>query len=398
MEREHVRSGKAFDARHGRVYGPTVVDKFLSNGAFRLYMLLCVVANPEQDDSVWHTQRVLGKLIGMSQAEVSKCLTELAGRKLVRMDSGKESGRSNVIYLNDEMDVYGRERCFKFLAEVRETTKEVYASVYTHTGTSTGNTPPGGIPPGGTPVFQPEVPGYSTGRYQKGSGIKNSGINVIQPVSPPAGAGVSPVPAAAASAPETPQSEGVETAAEDRERTGGLKGTAKGGTEAVPRVGEPFKTSVSKAARSEFGPADGRRGPKPVLIPGSPQARLWRRLADLVEKSQWFNGAKLPPPTGKDAGLLKKLAEAFGEAMAGDMIDCMLLDWLGAKAKFRLNGTLPMPGLIWTFRGDLQDAVKRGVGIVTQIHRDSHWALGRCQSPGQRDSGIRTTPDGFALL
>lgn len=358
MEKRGGQSRRVIDARHARIMGPTIADGRLSHGAFRLYALLCYVANPAAEETSWYGQSRLAEILDTSARTIRDWEAELEKAGLIQIESRRLEGLTNVIRLVDECDVYGKEKCFGFLKELGEGGRK-----------PASDPPEAGFRGDGKPASHESSVREGSERKAVEGGRENAPTETPGESSGGPDRGSAMVPVAPAITCSTPEPTAPPTPA----------WAALGGDKNVGpnrKVGSPLLT-FDEALAGGRRPSNGTHPKKDraqVAKPyrGSPALEVLQHMAKCV--AERFQGAPMLKPGAKELALVSSIIGDVGKEVALKMVACLVYDWNAAREKWRFRDTVPDVAILWMKKNDLAAAVTSGDGIVTEIHRRSEWA------------------------
>jgi len=311
------------------LYGPSIIDKKISDGAFRTYALLWVLGDKIKDG--WHSQTSLAKLRGGDRRTVNRHIIELKEAGLVKITG--RPGDTNLVRISEPSEVWGN-KISTFYSDIREIL-------------------------GCDKIVSPQGEGVtklSQGGVTKLSHKVDKGeVDKLLPPTEEGATALLPIPTESF----TPPVEGpvVSPGASDC-------------TEDIQF--DRWWDEVD--GDGEFSPKVGKKKGSGKKMP----SREWSLWAYYRAKSQekWPRMEVPLKPVQREWGNLKKILDEYGEEKAKLIIDVAVEDWSAIRQKWPNVAQSDFTSFyaIFTLRNDLMGAALAGTGITTRGHRSSKFS------------------------
>jgi hypothetical protein len=342
------------------MYGPLILEREISEGAFRTYALIWVLSGSNREE--WWSQTNLGKIRGLDRKNVRRHIKELETSGLV--DVVRETGKPCRVRVKEPAQVFGGK------------ISSFYADVMSLVGGG-ARTPQ---VEGGAKM--PQVGGTETpqvGGVEMPHKVEEGEVEEKVEEHPSEGAAPVTTPDDSVEGRDGPAPSGPDGVNEgDSARANGCADGDEGNFWADEVI---FSDTgeVPKKSKSRNGSQKGRRktgatgkaktgGKKPP----TPVWALWTYFRRTVE-DKWPEMTVPIKPVGREWGNLKKMLEDYGEVEAHKIIDLAVLDWDAIKETWPrvAKGNITTFYAVFTLRSDLMAAVASGSGVVTRGNRCS---------------------------
>jgi hypothetical protein len=339
------------------LYGPLILDREISDGAFRTYALIWVLSGAKREE--WWSQSNLGKIRGLDRRNVRRHIQELEAAGLVEVF--RDTGKPCRVRVKEPTQVFGR-KIASFYADVRDLVGGGTNLSQVKGGTETSQE-------GGTKTSH---------KVDKGEVEKESPTESDAPGSPgdsDSGSG-GPIP----SGPDGAQDGGPADASDCGKEDGNwwADEVMFSDTGEVPKKPKARKRSQAR----KNGKSSPKRATSAAKRPSQPVWALWTHFRRTVE-SKWPEMNIPLKPVGREWANLKKMLEEYGENDAKRIIDLAVADWTAIKEKwFRVaKGEITTFYAVFTLRADLMAAVASGSGVTTRGNRVSAYAEKHSEQP-----------------